>query len=65
MTSMYSRIIVKGISADHACAAAQCIIATDPIITHLAPNIAAETFSAEGYVGLGCTSASPLVQMLS
>ncbi len=46
-------ILVKGVSADAACAAAQRIIAQDPTLTHLAPHIQDKTFSAEGYVGLG------------
>ena len=48
-----TNILVKGISADAACAAAQRIIAQDPTLTHLAPHIQDKIFSAEGYVGLG------------
>ena len=48
-----TNILVKGISADAACAAAQRNIAKDPTLTHLAPHIQDNTFSAEGYVGLG------------
>jgi hypothetical protein len=48
-----TKILVKGISASDARAAAQRLLIADPSLTHLSPLLSPASFVVDGYIGLG------------
>ena len=48
-----TKILIKGISAADAHAAAQRMLAADPSLAHLSPLLSPASFGVDGYVGLG------------
>ena len=48
-----TKILVKGITAAEAHAAAQRLLAADPSLAHLGPLLTPKTFVDNGYIGLG------------
>jgi len=57
-----TKILVKGISAADAHAAAQRLLIADPSLAHLSPLLSPASFVVDGYIGLGvpiCTDAFP------
>ena len=48
-----TKILVKGISAADAHAAAQLMLNADPSLAHLRPLLSPASFVVDGYVGLG------------
>ena len=48
-----TRILVKGISAADAHAAAQRLLIADPSLAHLSPLLSPASFVVDGYIGLG------------
>jgi hypothetical protein len=49
----YIKILVKGISAADAHAAAQRMLNADPSLAHLRPLLSPASFVVDGYIGLG------------
>jgi hypothetical protein len=48
-----TKILVKGISAADAHAAAQRLLIADPSLVHLSPLLSPASFEVDGYIGLG------------
>ena len=48
-----TKILVKGISAADAHAAAQRLLMADPSLAHLSPLLTPASFVVDGYIGLG------------
>ena len=48
-----TKILVKGLSAADAHAAAQRMLAADPSLAHLSPLLSPASFVVDGYIGLG------------
>ena len=48
-----TKILVKGISAADAYAAAQCLLLADPSLVHLSPLLSPTSFEVDCYIGLG------------
>ena len=48
-----TKILVKGISAADAHAAAQRLLIADPSLAHLSPLLSPASFVVDGYIGLG------------
>ena len=48
-----TKILVRGITATEAHAAAQSLLAADPSLAHLGPLLTPEAFVDNGYIGLG------------
>ncbi len=53
MTSDKTKILVKGITAAEAHAAAQRLLAAHPSLAHLGPLLTPKAFVDNGYIGLG------------
>jgi hypothetical protein len=56
-----TKILVKGISAADAHAAAQRLLIADPSLAHLSPLLSPASFVVDGYMGLGFPSALMLL----
>ena len=48
-----TKILVKGISAADAHAAAQRLLSADPSLVHFSPLLSTASFEVDGYIGLG------------